>query len=484
MTRHHLYLVCAALAGTLGLASCKPSEPPPPPKVEAPKVVTPAAPAMDAQLQRLAAEVYVYAFPLVLTDVTRQVEVAEGDLNDFRRQSKLPDATTTDVIRPNADFLYVQAWLDLSKDPVILSVPNTRGRYYLIALLDAYTNVAASLGKRTSGTDKRDFAIIGPNWKGNLPEGTTEIRSPTELAWLFGRIAVHDKGDLGTAVKVQDQFKLKSAAAPPKRRGKKTEEPPPAPAANVDTKTPPRDQVAAMDPATFYTRLAMLLPGNPPPKEDAPMLDKIAKLGVIAGQPFDLGKLEPIAARSVEAGAKTGLDAIITASRGSATGDIRHGWRVDLALGRWGTEYGRRALAAWNGLGVNAPEDAIFLATQLDVEGRRLDGANRYVLHFDAKQLPPTEAFWSLSLYNDKQHFFANPDGRYNVGSDEKLKRNADGSLDVYIQNASPGEAREANWLPSPAKGPFTLMLRVYWPKSEVIEGRWTPPGVRVAKQS
>ena len=209
--RRSLFLL--ALFGAALVAACDKTEAPSPPKVEAP---TPAPPAVDEKMKRLAAEVYVYAYPIVLMDITRQVQGAKVPVNTFTHKRGVPDASTTDVAYPNADFLYSQAWLDLSKGPVILSVPDTKGRYYLIAMLDAWTNVAASLGKRTTGTEKGDFAIVGPKWKGTLPGGVSEVKSPTDMAWLFGRTEVNGKNDAAAATKIQDQYKLKPLAAPGK----------------------------------------------------------------------------------------------------------------------------------------------------------------------------------------------------------------------------------------------------------------------------
>lgn len=462
-----MMMFCVAL-----LAACGKSEPPPPPKVEPPKA---AAPAVTPELQRLAAEVYVFAYPMVVTALTREGNQADG-LNTFRHTRTIPDAATVDTANPNADFLYSQAWLDLASGPVFLSVPDTRGRYYLLALLDAWTNVAASIGKRTTTTEKREFAIVGPRWKGKLPEGVVEVRSPTELAWIFGRTAVGGKADLAAATKLQDQFRLKAAATGGKRDAKA------AAAASAPTASTlaPREQIAQMDAATFFTRVAMLLPGNPLAKDDAPMAEKIQKLGLVAGQPFDATKLDPVSRSSVEEGAKSALNAIATAAKGSGSADIRNGWRVDRALGRWGTEYGRRAVAAWIGLGLNAPEDAIFMSTPLDGAGHRLDGANRYVLHFDAGKLPPADGFWSLSLYNAEQRFVANPASRFHLGSEDRLTMNPDGSLDIHIQKDNPGKGKDTNWLPAPA-GSFNVILRIYWPKQEVIDGHWNTPGIRRA---
>jgi hypothetical protein len=470
-------LTCALLSSVVWLAACGKSEPPPPPppppKVEAPKVT---APDVNAEVKRLAAEVYVFAYPLVLTDVTRQVNTASAPPNTFAHKRVVADASSVDA-NPNADFLYSQAWLDLSKEPVILSVPDTKGRYYLIALLDAWTNVATSIGKRTTGTEKRDFAIVGPRWKGTLPADVTEIKSPTDLAWLFTRIEIAGKADRAAAAKLQEQFKVTPLAQRGKGSAKSASA---APRAGADVKSDPREQVARMDAAAFYTRFAALLPGSPPARDDQPMLAKIQKLGIVPGQAFDVAKLDPLAAKSIEQGVQQARDALATGAKGTGGADIRNGWVVDRALGRWGNDYGRRAVAAMNGLGANAPEDAIFMAARFDASGHRFDGAKRYVLHFDKDAMPPTDAFWSLSVYDDNRHFVANALNRYNIGSMDGLKVNPDGSLDILIQNADPGKDKEANWLPAP-KGPFNLILRVYWPRQEVLDGRWNAPGVRPA---
>jgi hypothetical protein len=471
-------LVAAVLAATLSLVACDQSPPPPPPapKVQAPP--PPPAPTVNQEVQRLAAEVYIYAFPLVLTDVTRAVETARAPANTFEHRRSLTDASTATAVNPNADFLYSQAWLDLSKEPVVLTVPEPKGHYYLVAMLDAWSNVAGSFGKRTMGEEKVDLAIVGPRWKGSLPGGVSEVKSPTEMAWLFGRIRPNDRNDLGPATKLQDQIKVVPLSQFGKRGGKAAA----APASGaVDTKTPPRDQVGAMDAATFYSRLAALLPGNPPAKEDAPMVEKMKKLGIVAGKPFDVAKLDPLTATSVEEGAKQAREQIVKAGQSGGSADIRNGWKIDRDLGRWGIDYGKRAVAAWRGLGVNAPEDALFMQATFDGGGHRLDGTTgRYMLHFDKGQAPPTDGFWSVSLYDDQQHFVANPINRHNIGSGDKLQTNPDGSLDIYIQNANPGKDQESNWLPAP-KGTFNVILRVYWPRQELIDGRWNPPGIRTA---
>ena len=472
-------LALAALAAALFVTACdKPPPPPPAPAQVAPP--KPAAPTVNEEMKRLAAEVYVYAFPLVVTDVTRQVDLAQTPPNTFHHRRTLAEVAASNAPNPNADFLYSQAWLDLSKEPVVLSIPDTRNHYYLIALLDAWTNVAGSFGKRTINADKIDLAIVGPRWKGTLPGGVSEVKSPTELAWLFGRVRPSDRNDLAAAVKIQDQLHIAPLSQFGKRGGGKAKPGAASPTAAVDTKTEPRDQVTAMDAATYFTRVAMLLPGNPPAKEDAPMVEKMKKLGIAAGQPFDMAKLDPLNATSVTEGAKSARDQIVMAGKGPGSADVRNGWRIDRDIGRWGVDYGKRAVSAWRGIGVNAPEDAIFMQAVFDGDGHRLDGSGRYVLHLD-KGTPPADGFWSVSVYDANQHFVANPANRHNLGSGDALRTNPDGSVDLYIQNAAPGKDGDANWLPAPKSGPFTVMLRVYWPKQEVIDGRWNPPGIRKA---
>jgi len=473
-------LAVAALAAALFVSACdKPAPPPPPPpaQVQAPK---PAAPAVNEEMKRLAAEVYVFAFPLVLTDVTRQVQTVHTPSNTFlHRRTLVETAAGTTTPTPNVDFLYSQAWLDLSKEPMVLSIPDTRNHYYLVALLDAWTNVAGSFGKRTMGAEKGDLAIVGPRWKGTLPVGVSEVKSPTELAWLFGRLRPNDRSDLASALKIQDQIRLVPLSQFGKRGGKAA--PAATPGTSVDTKTEPRDQVTAMDAATYFTRVAMLLPANPPAKEDAPMVEKMKKLGIVAGKPFDASKLDALAAASVNEGARSARDQIVMAGKGPGSADVRNGWRIDRDIGRWGVDYGKRAVAAWRGIGVNAPEDAIFMQAVFDGNGHRLDGANRYVLHFDKGAVPPADGFWSVSVYDQALQLVANPLNRFTIGSGDALRTNADGSLDIVIQGAPPAKDLESNWLPAPKSGPFTVMLRVYWPKQEVIDGRWNPPGIRTA---
>ena len=466
-SRVPMYAALAVVAIALG--ACGKSETPP----------GSAGSAYEAQgLRQLAQEVYVYAYPLVLMDVSRQVLAARTGPNQFRHSAAFPDANFTGVVSPNADTLYSTAWLDLKPEPLILSVPDTKGRYYVMQMLDAWTNVFAAPGKRTTGTGKGDFAIVGPEWRGQLPAGMMEIRSPTQLVWLLGRTQTNGVADFAAVNAVQQQYKLTPLSA--WTGGDAPSAAAPAVAANGDQATPPVVQVRDMDAATFFSRFAALLPDNPPAPDDAPMVEKLARLGIAPGKPFLLDKPDAASARAIQGGAKDGLASIVALAKNTPAGT--NGWNIHRDLGRYGTEYLKRAFVAWMGLGANLPEDAVYPTLRVDAEGQPLTGANRYVLHFDKGQLPPANAFWSLTLYNDRQFFAANPMNRYAVGDRDKLKFNKDGSLDLYVQNASPGKDKEANWLPAPAEG-FNLMLRLYWPKAQVLDGSWVPPPLQKLTQ-
>ena len=362
---------------------------------------------------------------------------------------------------------------------------------------DGWTNVFSSLGKRVTGTEKADFAIVGAftsstpggsvpfhfgptmaKWKGTLPPGVEEVKAPTSMVLVTGYTQVNGKSDYAAVNKLQDQYKL----APLSRFTKSAKGAAAAAAASsagrVDTKTPPVDQVAKMDARTFFTRFALLLPDNPPSKDDAPMVDKMKKLGIVAGQPFDPAKLDAPTLEGIDQAPAGTQEAMRAAAKGTGGAEIRSGWTFHLDLGRYGANYGKRAFVAWMGLEGAAPEDEIAMTTRLDGAGKPLDGSGQYVLHFDNGRTPPVDALWSVTLYNDKQQFASNPLDRHAVGSADKLKANADGSIDVYVQSANPGGDKEANWLPAP-KGPFVLVLRMYAPKQDVLTGRWAPPPVK-----
>ena len=376
----------------------------------------------------------------------------------------------------NVDTLYSFAWLDLSKEPIILSVPDTDDRYYLLPVLDAWTNVFASPGKRTTGTKAGHFAIVGPNWKGTLPDGVKELKSPTNTAMIAGRTQANDPADYKAVNAIQKQYRLTplSAFGKPYTLPKGVVDP------KIDTKTPPAEQVSKMSADTFFTNLATLLKSNSPPAADAPMLAKLAKIGIVPGKDFDISKLDPATAKGLEKSVQMGIAKI--QAEGKVTGKLVNGWNIlPMTLGNYGTEYGVRAVIALLGLGANLPQDAVYPTAFVDSDGKTLTGKNRYVIHFDKGQMPPAKAFWSITMYGSDSFFVDNPLNRYNLVGWMPLKYNEDGSLDLYLQKESPGKAKESNWLPAP-EGQFSPTMRIYWPEESVISGKWQPPALKLAK--
>jgi hypothetical protein len=429
------------------------------------------------------AEAYIYGYPLVLMDLTRHAltNVARSGeeaapVNQISNVRKFPEPSDTAVVSPNADTLYSFAFLDLAREPIVLSVPDTGNRYYLMQMLDAWTNVFASPGTRTTGNDQGDFAIIGPSGKGTLPENVKVIKSPTSMAWIIGRTQTNGTEDYPAVNAIQDQYKLTPLSA-----WGKPYTPRSAPVdSSFDTETSPVDQVAKMDASAFFARLNALMKDNPPAATDAAALKRFAPLGIIPGKPFDLRSLDPGVAKNLEGCVRRGL-AVIRAEAKKPQGKVVNGWEFTSNVGRYGTDYLWRAVVAHIGLGANLPEDAVYPRATKDSDGQPLSGAHPYVIRFAQGQLPPVEAFWSITLYNSQQFFVPNALNRYALGDRDKLKFEDDGSLAIYVQNHSPGKDRESNWLPAP-KDSFTLLLRLYWPKKEVFQGEWKPP--EVARQA
>jgi len=430
-------------------------------------------------------EAVVYGLPLVIMDITKvkstNVAKPEGfaaPINQFVNVRQFPDASFRDVVRANVDTLYSSAFLDLSAEPIVLSVPDTRGRYYLMPILDAWTNIFASPGKRTTGTKAGHFAITGPGWQGTLPKGVAELKSPTNMAWIIGRTQTNGPADYPAVHAIQDGYKL----TPLSDFGKRYVAPQGKVDPNVDMKTPPVEQLKRMSAEAFFDRLATLLQANPPPASEAPILEKLQAIGIEPGKKFELAQLDPVIAKGLEKSLDVALDRLRAAAKEMGAGAT--GWRIPpMSLGNFGADYGLRGAVALVGLGANLPQDAVYPSAFVDEEGKPFDGANAYVIHFDKGATPPVDAFWSVTLYGADDFFVANPINRYAISSWMNLKKNADGSLDIHVRRDSPGKDKEANWLPSGDKA-FNLTLRMYWPKEKppsILDGSWKPPAVRPA---
>jgi hypothetical protein len=247
-------------------------------------------------------------------------------------------------------------------------------------------------------------------------------------------------------------------------------------------KTPVRDQVNALDTAAYLNLLATLMKENPPAKADAPIVAKMAKLGIAPGEPFAFDKLDPAVQQAVKDVPKQGFEKIMTHFK--TAGQHVNGWVFTTKTGLYGTNYLERALITAIGLGANRPQDAVYPTSEVDAEGKPYSGANKYVMHFPKGQMPPVNGFWSLTMYNAEYFFYGNQLNRYTLSARDDLKKNVDGSVDLYVQHESPGADKESNWLPAPADK-FVLMLRLYWPKEtppSILDGTWRIPGVTKAE--
>ena len=434
------------------------------------------------EAQKIGIEAVVYGLPLVVMDLTKRITTnvpgpqpnAHAPVNQFGNALKYPPASDHTVVRLNIDTLYSWAWLDLSKEPMVLSLPDTHGRYYMMPMLDAWTNVFASPGTRTTGNKAGHFAVTGPRWKGALPKGAKEIRAPTNTVWIIGRTQTNGPKDYAAVNSLQTQYKLTPLSA----FGKPYTPPPGVVDPAVDMKLGPADQLAKMNAATFFKALARLMVSNPPPSADAPVLARLAKIGVVPGQDFDPDKLDPAVARELEKSVQLALEKLQAAAK--TWGKHVNGWNVPpMNVGEFGTDYGFRAVVAFIGLGANLPVDAIYPFAFADGDGKPLNGASRFVLHFDKGRIPPANAFWSLTMYDAQSFPAENPINRYTISNWMPLQYNKDGSLDVYVQKDSPGKDKEANWLPA-AAGDFSITMRVYYPKPAMLEGTWSPPPVKL----
>jgi hypothetical protein len=444
-------------------------------------IALPSARAQD--IRALAERSYTFAYPMVLAEYTRRaaIERGTGVVNRFVHSPAFPNDRFRTIVRPNADTLYSTGWLDLSAEPMLLHVTDTQGRYYLVQFMDLWTETFDVTGKRTTGTGEGWFAITGPGWKGELPEGVKQIKSPTTLVWALGRIQTNGAADYDNVHAIQRGFVLMPLSQYP--NGGAAPLPPQRRPAGGDL-TPPQ-QVANLTAAEFFSTFARLLPANPPHPGDEPMMRDLAHLGIEPGKPFHAEALAADGRKAFEEGVQAVAKRLFeTDASGHHPG--KWGWsNFGQKIGRYGADYEARALVARGGLGALPPEDAVYLSNKQDGDGHPLDGAKKYKMHFAKGQIPPVRAFWSLTMYSQDGYFIANPINRFAIGDRDPLQFNADGSLDLYIQHEAPrgdlrgelGSGKDANWLPAP-EGIFNLSLRMYWPKEEVLSGKWIPPAV------
>jgi hypothetical protein len=414
---------------------------------------------------------YIYGYAPVAMEATRAIETAVPDttspgrapINQFAYVDQLATPAERLIIRPNADTLYTSAWLDVTSEPLILHVPDTEGRYYVIPMLDAYSNEFASIGSRTTGNNEGNYAIVGPFWHGALPKELTGVmHAPTDTIWLLGRTLVHGESDVSNAVAVTHQYQLipLSAYADFLATGNYT--PPtgmPFKPVNPDFIGGPVTNSPVFSKPEFFDVLFGIALRNP-----------VQASGLVVDGVIHQRQLTS----DVVSAANAAL-----AEKSAGSGIQQNGWTINLDRGSYGTDYLARAAATRFGFGTIIAADAIYPSTRMDTSGNALDGTKSYAIHFAPGQTPPAHGFWSLTVYDQNGFLVANSINRYTVGSETGLVSNGDGSIDILLQSTAPGMLG-SNWLPVPA-GPFNLTLRLYWPDESALNGAWVVPPVEAA---
>jgi hypothetical protein len=427
----------------------------------------------------LGMQAYIYGFPYVYMSEVRWGQVAQkvdpilphAAVNHFWHNQVMGGPESQAGGSPNNDTLYSIAWLDLSGEPVILSVPDVGGRYYTMEIASFDSDNFAYVGTRTTGTKAGNYAIVGPSWKGELPSGVQQLTaSRTPAAFILGRTLLRGPEDLPTIRAVMIQYKLTPLSLW-RKPGLKIPE-------SYDVLKPFDRKTDALG---EWKTMNAAMTENPPPSRHAVLLKQFSQIGI--GPGLDVDTLDEATRRGLARAAIDGRNLLDTALRQGARQKNVNGWNYPPRdMGRAGDKDDfilRAALQSMWGIVANDPEEAIYLNTSTGLDGQQLTGANRYLMQFSKGGLPEVRAFWSVTLYDAKHNLVENPLRRYAIGDRDKLTLNADGSLDIYIQNLSPGADKETNWLPAPT-GEFNLVLRNYLPGIDIQKQRWMPPAVRV----
>ena len=404
---------------------------------------------------------YIWGYPIVVMERSRDLFTKEGGtpINTFKRFDNLVTPEFTEVVTPNVDTLYSIAWLDLDK-PLILSVPDTADRYYVIQFLDAYTNAFKNIGKRTTGTKAGTYLIVPPGWDGEVPENMTVIQAPTTMLWLITRVLVKDEADVPQARKILNAITLKPLDGSTEKRF-----------SSVPAGAP---QDIAKAGIGFFDELSAALSRNTIFESEQALIESFKAIGVGPG-------MTPSKDITDEKQRKNLTQAIVDAEKDMDKKIANFGetyntsWVVNFDLGRYGTDYLLRAAIGKQGFGANIPEESVYSLAYVDVDGNPLSGANNYVIHFS--EMPPVDAFWSLTMYDGTTKLLVpNESKRYSISDRSEVKYNDDGSLDISVQHDKPEDA--TNWLPAP-KGGFYLALRMYMPTKAILDGTYEYPVIK-----
>ncbi len=478
-TKSTFLMLSAFFLGIVGLASCNNT-----PKHNSTADGGAHTGLTAAEAKDLAKDAFLFGAPLVFIELqfdyntySTKVAKTKAPVNQFVHYRAFVDASDRSVVGFNVDNLYSFAGIDLAKEPMVLSIPEMGNRFWLMQLIDGWNGVPAAPGSREEGGKGGNFAITGPGWKGQLPEGMKELKSPTNMVIIGGRTYCSGPSDYAAVHKLQDQYTL----TPLSQWGKNY-----TPPANVPLKTGFTDtilvnkQFMALSAEQFYKNLNRLMVDNPPYASDADMMKKIDKLGIKPGADFALRSFDAEVAKAIEEGYAEGQKEMLEAC--NHLGKEVNGWSLTYDMGRYGTRYAYRAAWTFVGIGGNILEDAFYPVAQVDADGNKLDAANRYTLSFKKDEIPPANAFWSLTMYDADGYLVPNKLKRYALGDRSNLTFEKDGSLILYLQSSNPGKDKEHNWLPAPAQGVFKIALRLYGPKQQVIDKNWIPPAVQKVK--
>ncbi|MFN8620987.1 MAG: DUF1254 domain-containing protein [Chloroflexota bacterium] len=434
-----------------------------------------------ATAHAIAIEAYTYLYPLITMDVTRRqmtnvpagTRPGFGPMGTLSHMRAFPPADLKVVVRPNFDTLYSSAWLDIRHEPVILSVPASGDRYYLLPLYDMWTDAFAVPGTRTSGNGEGHFAITLADWHGELPPGVERIVAPTPTVWLIGRTQTNGVADYAAVNAFQDGMSV----VPLSQWGREPAAVPAfSPDPTVDMHTPPLELVNGLSGAAYLAYGAELLQLHPAHLTDWSILARMARIGIVPGKAFDATALPRVIQDAVAAAPQAAL--AILHERLPTMAKVVNGWSMNTdTMGVYGDAYTKRAIVTMVGLGANQARDAVYPLLVADSEGRPLDGGSDYQVHFPAGELPPVDAFWSITMYDADGFQAPNELDRFAIGDRDALVPNADGSLDIWISHTNPGPERVANWLPAPL-GPLGITMRLYAPAASVLGGQWVPPVV------
>lgn len=434
----------------------------------------------------LAIEAYVFLYPLVIMELTRRQMTrparygahGHGLMGSFSHGRAYPGAEDRVVVRPNFDTLYSVAWLDVGDEPALVRLPPTPGRYAVLPMMDMWSDVFAAPGTRSTGDQGGLFAVVDPRWRGELPDGAVRIEAPTPTVWIIGRIQTNGPDDYAAVHAIQDGFETRplsrwdDPSAPSVADGVAT-----ATDTEIDLATPPLRQVNGLGAEEFFALAAELLVRQPVHLTDWSMVARMAHIGIEPGLPFDPTALDPAVRAAMGSVPRDARHTML--ARGMGSVPVIDGWQLPVdTMGVYGNYYAKRAAIAMVGLGALPAEEAVYPSLQTDTDHVPLDGANDYVLHFEAGQLPPVGAFWSVTMYDHEGFQAANPINRFALGDRDPLTYNADGSLDIYLQHEAPGGDLNHNWLPAPV-GPLGVTLRLYLPLAGPGGGQWTPPAVQ-----